>query len=115
MRDHTYLFHMREAAEKVLSYVSGRSRADLETDDMLTDAVIRQISIVGEAAKKVSDETRNRLPEIPWREVTGMRDRLVHAYFDVNLKILWDTIEIDLPNLQQMLDSALRQLDSSES
>lgn len=100
--------HMIEAAEQALAFVHERQREDLDADPMLRLALTRAIEIVGEAATQVSDEGRAELPAIPWPQVVGMRNRLVHAYFDVNLNILWDTVHLALPSLIEKLKPAMK-------
>lgn len=90
---------MIEAAEEALAFVQGRRRADLEQDRMLCLALTRALEIVGEAAAQMSAAGRAEIPGVPWQQVVGMRNRLVHAYFDINLDILWDTVELALPPL----------------
>jgi uncharacterized protein with HEPN domain len=97
--DRIRIQHMIEAAESALEFVSGRSRGDLETDRMLLFALIRAIEIVGEAASRVSPETRQAIKEIPWPAVIGMRNRLVHAYFDINYDTVWKTATDELSDL----------------
>jgi len=97
---------MIDAAEKAVSFSNGRSRADLDTDELLRFALVKLVEIVGEAARHVSDDTRNRYPAIAWAEASRMRDRLVHHYFDINLDILWSTIEEDIPELLRTLRSS---------
>ena len=91
--------HMVEAAEHAVRFVAGRQRADLVTDRMLQFALVRAIEIIGESATKVSDETRAAHLDIPWKAMTGMRNRLVHAYFDVNVEILWVAATVEVPEL----------------
>jgi uncharacterized protein with HEPN domain len=110
--DQTRLSHLIEAAEKAIAFASGRSRRDLESDELLRLALTKLVEIVGEAAKQVSDETRTSHPQVPWAAAGRMRDRLVHHYFDINLDILWATIETDLPSLLEDLRHA--GLDRSE-
>lgn len=100
--------HMIEAAEQALAFIEGRERADLDRDQMLQLALTRAVEIVGEAATQVSEAGRAELPAIPWPQVIGMRNRLVHAYFDVNLNILWDTVQLALPALLGPLKASLR-------
>jgi uncharacterized protein with HEPN domain len=95
--------HMIEAAEQALSFVARRRRADLDADAMLRFALTRAVEIVGEAANQVSDAGRSELPGIPWPQIIGMRNRLVHAYFDVNRDVLWDTVQLALPPLLAQL------------
>lgn len=99
---------MLDAARKAVRIAAGRHRADLEVeDDPLADALVHLLSVIGEAANKVSPGTRLELDGIPWPDLVGMRNRLIHAYFDINLDILWETVENSLPSLIQRLASAL--------
>jgi uncharacterized protein with HEPN domain len=95
--------HMIEAGEQALAFVQGRNRSDLDGDAMLRLALTRAVEILGEAAAQVSEAGRAELPAVPWPRVIGMRNRLVHAYFDINLDILWDTVELALPTLLAQL------------
>lgn len=89
--------HMIDAAEDAGRFVAGRARRDLDTDRMLIFALSRAIEIIGEAASKVSLETRAATPSAPWREVTSMRNRLIHAYYDIDCNILWKTVTEEVP------------------
>jgi uncharacterized protein with HEPN domain len=91
--------HMRDAASEALSFTAGKTRIALDSDRMLILAIIKELEIIGEAASKVSCETRERFAEIPWQDVVGMRNRLIHGYFDVDIDRVWDTVNIDLPEL----------------
>lgn len=93
------LRHMMEASQQAMEFVQGRSRTDLDSDQMLTFALVRALEIVGEAASKVSLETRAEYPQLPWPSIIGMRNRIIHAYFDVDLDRVWDTVVDDLPAL----------------
>jgi uncharacterized protein with HEPN domain len=90
---------MIEAAEAVADFVSRRNQADLDTDRMLLFALVRAIEVFGEAAAKVSSETRAATAYIPWTEIVAMRNRLIHAYFEVNRTILWKTATEEIPAL----------------
>ena len=92
------LRHMLDAARQAVAFVEGKQRADLDRDLQLTLALTRLIEIIGEAAKGVSAGTRDRL-QVPWRAIAGTRDRLVHAYFDVDLDQVWQIVTVDLPPL----------------
>jgi len=98
---------MADAAREALSFIEGRTRADLETDRMLVLSLVKEIEIIGEAASKVSRETRDVLPDVPWPDLTGMRHRLIHAYFDINVEVVWQTIVQDLPSLLSVLERTL--------
>jgi uncharacterized protein with HEPN domain len=90
---------MIEACESVQRFIQGRRRLDFETDQMLLFAVVRAIEVLGEAAGKVSEDTRSACPEIPWPGITNMRNRLIHGYFDIDIDIVWNTASLEIPAL----------------
>lgn len=98
---------MLQAAEEALSFSNGIERQTLESERMRSLAIVRCLEIVGEAASQVSPETRAELDSIPWRAVVGMRNRLIHAYFDIDLDILWNTVTLDVPRLVDLLNDVL--------
>lgn len=97
--DRVRLLHMIEAAETACGFVSDKARGDLDADRMLVFALVRAIEIVGEAGSKVSAPTREAAPDIPWSLIVSMRNRLVHAYFDVDREVVWKTATEELPQL----------------
>jgi len=103
------LRHMLDAAHKARRFVQDRSRTDLEMDEMLSLAIVRLLEIVGEAAAHVSEPIQAGLPGIPWRQITGARNRLIHGYFDVDLDIIWAILQDDLPPLIAQLELLLPQ------
>jgi uncharacterized protein with HEPN domain len=98
---------MLDAAREALSFVAGRSGEDVRRDRMLVLAPVKEIEIIGEAASRISDESRKALPQIPWPKIIAMRNRLIHAYADVDLSIVWDTLTGALPELMRELETAL--------
>jgi len=106
--DEVRLRHMLDAAKKALQYFKGESRQEIDSDEIRVLAVTRLIEVLGEAAKNVSEITRNRSPEIPWREIAWTRDRLIHGYFNVDLDILWQITTVDLPVLIEHLERLLQ-------
>jgi len=97
--DPTRLKHMLEAAGKAVAYCRVRERADLDRDELFSLAMFRLLEVIGEAARGVSTEFRAGSPQIPWREIIGTRNRLIHGYSEVNLDIVWSIIDQELPPL----------------
>jgi uncharacterized protein with HEPN domain len=105
--DELRLTHMLDHAKEAVDLCSGRVRADLDYDRLLNLALVRLIEIVGEAANRVSGHGQSRHPEIPWRQIVGMRNRIVHGYDQVDFDILWAVIRSDLPPLIVQLKGAI--------
>jgi uncharacterized protein with HEPN domain len=101
------LRHMLDAAHKAREFTKNCKRADLDKDEKLALAVVRLLEVVGEAAKSVSEQCRQAHPSIPWRQIAGTRNRLIHGYFDVDLDIVWQIVSIDLPALISHLEKTL--------
>lgn len=101
--DRVRLRHMIEAGEAIADFVAGRARIDLDKDLMLMFAVVRAVEIIGEAASRVSDETRAAHADIPWKAIVAMRNRLAHAYFDVDADIVWVAATQEIPALLRRL------------
>ncbi len=95
--DRIRIRHMLDAAREAVSFIKDRKRSDLERDRMLVLSLVKSIEIMGEAASKVTKESRDGHPEVPWLNIVGMRNRLIHVYFDIDLDRVWDTITDDLP------------------
>ena len=102
--DSVSLQHMLDHAREAVKMIAGKKREDLGVERMLELSLVRLIEIIGEAAARVSLERRTRYPSIPWREVIGMRNHLVHGYDSVDFDVLWDTVELDLPPLIAKLE-----------
>ena len=102
--------HMLDHAREAVDMISGNTPEDLEKKRMLELALVRLVEIIGEAAGRVSQFGQAKFPEIPWREVIGMRNRLIHGYDSVDLNVLWDTVELDLPPLISQLEEILQKL-----
>ncbi|GIV83663.1 MAG: hypothetical protein KatS3mg052_0670 [Candidatus Roseilinea sp.] len=105
--DRVRLQHMLDAAREAVEFARLARRQDLDHDRKLTLALVKDIEIIGEAAYQISEATRQQLPQIPRDDIVGMRHRLVHAYFDINLDVLWNTVKDDLPALIAILQPAL--------
>jgi len=100
--------HMVDAAREAIGFASGCSSEELAHDRMLLLSLVKCIEILGEAASKVTDATRESLPEIPWRDIISMRNRLIHGYFDIDTTIVWKTVTTELPSLEHALEKTLR-------
>jgi len=105
--DKVRLRHMSDAANEIQQYVQLSTREDLDRDRKLVHSLVRLFEIIGEAAAQVSEELRDNIPEIPWSVVIGMRNRLIHAYFSINLDIVWRTSTEDIPLLITELKNLL--------
>ena len=104
-----YLLHAIDAVDAILLYTAD-GRDAFFADAKTQDAVIRNIEIIGQAVKGLSDDTRLLDPSVPWRQIAGMRDKLIHEYFGVDLKLVWDVVERELPALRPRLDQLSRRL-----
>jgi uncharacterized protein with HEPN domain len=106
-RDRVRLQHLADALNSAIRFAQGRERGDLDSDEMLLFALVRAVEIAGEAASQVTAETRAQLPDLAWGSIVGMRNRLVHAYFDINRDILWTTVTDAAPPLAERLQKVL--------
>jgi uncharacterized protein with HEPN domain len=100
-RDEVYLRHMLDAIDRINGYVAGMPFGEFEFDLMAQDAVVRQLGIIGEAARRVSRSLQEDSPEIPWADIVGMRNILIHDYLEVDLGEVWKTVQDDLPALKE--------------
>lgn len=96
--------------EDGLAYVRNTTRDQFRQNLLQQDGVIRQLEIIGEAARRVSSEVKETFPDIPWSQMVGIRNRLSHAYFEVDLDIVWDTVQDDLPPLESQIESVIQTL-----
>ena len=101
------LNHMLDAAREALSFAEGRKRHDLDGDRMLVLALTKEVEIIGEAATNISKAFQDQTPHIPWAAIIGMRNRLIHAYFEVDRDRVWETVIVALPPLIQQLETLL--------
>ena len=103
-RDSVHLLDILRAAKLALSYLEGKTKEQFFYDMQCQDAVIRRLEIIGEAAGRVSSDTTTKYPDLPWGKMVGMRNIMIHEYDDVDLTIVWDTVQNDLPTLIALLE-----------
>lgn len=101
---------MMDAAQKILSYTSGMNFDDFTNDDKTIDAVVRNFEIIGEAANRVPDNFKSDHPEIEWRRMTGLRNRIIHEYFGINYEMVWKIKEENIPELVELIQQAIDNL-----
>ena len=112
-RDDAYLLDMLLSARDALEFISGLTYAEFEASQLRQNAVVKSVEIVGEAANRVSSGRKEALSHIPWAEIVGMRNRLVHAYFEIDIDLVWKTVQEDLPVLIAELERVVpRESDS---
>lgn len=108
MKDNTvYLNHILDAIEKIESYLNDISFELFSKNDMVIDAVVRELEIIGEAANNLSEDLKSKYPNIPFRRMTDMRNVLAHEYFGINTKVVWDTCKKNLPELKEVIGTSL--------
>jgi uncharacterized protein with HEPN domain len=106
-RDDAYLLDILEAARLATSYVAGKTESEFLSDSECQDAVIRRLEVIAEAARRVSQETQDSLSQVPWSAMIGMRNIMIHRYDDVDVRIVWDSVQDALPSLIVALEKVL--------
>ena len=103
--DMVYIEHILQSIDRIEAYLSGKDHQSFSDDFMTQDAVVRQLEIIGEATKRISKELRNQNPQVPWSDMAGMRDILIHDYIDVDIDIVWKTASESIIKLKSLLQN----------
>jgi uncharacterized protein with HEPN domain len=103
-RDNIYIRHILDAIAKIAEYTTGMTEDIFLANPVVGDATLRQLEIIGEAARHISQEEYTRFPQVPWTKIVGLRNRLIHEYFSVDWHIVWQAIIVDLPSLKANLE-----------
>ncbi|VVB69177.1 Uncharacterised protein [uncultured archaeon] len=112
--DSVYLHHILAAIERIETYSEGVSFQGLLQTEILQDGVVRQLEIIGEASRNLSSDLIRRHPEVPWGEIIGLRNRIAHAYYNIDLGVVWDIVQEDLPSLKKDVSRIIDEVKDQE-
>jgi uncharacterized protein with HEPN domain len=101
--DLAYIDHILDCIRKINEFSQGLSLKEFKSNELVQDAIVRNIEIIGEASKKISKDTKHTYYKIPWKEIAGMRDKLIHDYLGVDVEVVWNTIHKDIPTLDKLI------------
>ena len=103
-----YIKHIRDAIRNIESFINNLLKENFLNDKLRQDAIVRELEIIGEATKNIPEDFRKKYPKIEWRKMAGTRDRVIHAYFEVDLDLVWRIVKEDLPKLKKQIQEVLK-------
>ena len=109
-RDELFLKDIVKAMEKIFNYTEEMTKEEFKNDDLIVDAVLRNIEIIGEAANSVSNEIHEEYKDVPWRRMIGLRNIVIHEYFGVDLNIVWQVVTVNLPETKPKIEKILKEI-----
>lgn len=104
-KDQNYLKHILDSIAFLEDFINDKNFDEFRSSRAVQNVIIRELEVIGEAAKRLSENFKNKYSEIPWKDISGMRDRLIHDYFKIDYKIVWQVVQDDLPKLKSALES----------
>ena len=105
-----FIEDIMESIGLIETYIGANSKEKLDNDQKLKDSIVRRLEIIGEAVKNIPDNFREKYPKVPWKKIAGLRDIIIHTYFDIDSDIVWDIIKKDLPDLKQNIQKIKKDL-----
>lgn len=109
-----YLLDMDSSCKKISSYIRGLTFKEFTSEPKTIDAVVRNLEIIGEAVNKIPSEIKRETSDIPWSKIVGLRNKVIHEYFDLNIPIIWQTVKEDIPSLARQIKKVLKELGSRQ-
>ncbi|OGH71192.1 MAG: hypothetical protein A2921_03035 [Candidatus Magasanikbacteria bacterium RIFCSPLOWO2_01_FULL_43_20b] len=105
-----FLLHILESIANVEDYLAGKTKKDFLESELLQDAFIRRLEVIGEAVSQIPDDVRRVFPKVSWQEISGMRNKLIHEYFIVDLHLVWEVVRKDIPQLKKQITKVLEEI-----
>ncbi len=105
-----YLIDIKTSCTRILNYSKNLTKLQFTKNHLLTDAIEKNMEVIGEAGNKIPSEIKKSLPEIPWKDIVSLRNKLIHDYFDIDINVIWETVTNDIPILKKQINKVLKNL-----